>query len=101
MITKLPFKYFSGFPVTRSKRIIQTPFKNRLVFYGAISIFLHVGYGNIFAFFIFALPAGDLYSMLATIAATELALESLDYPVELGKGVGAAQRVFSKSGVTA
>ena len=43
----------------------------------------------------------DAYDIIATIAATELALESLDYPVELGKGVGAAQRVFSKSGVTA
>ncbi len=43
----------------------------------------------------------DAYDIISTIAATELALESLDYPVELGKGVGAAQRVFSKSGVTA
>jgi serine---pyruvate transaminase len=43
----------------------------------------------------------DAFDIIATIAATELALESLDYPVELGKGVGAAQRVFSKSGVRA
>jgi aspartate aminotransferase-like enzyme len=43
----------------------------------------------------------DAYDIIATIAAAELALESLDHPVELGRGVGAAQRVFSKSGVTA
>ena len=43
----------------------------------------------------------DAFDIIATIAATELALESLDYPVELGRGVGAAQRVFSRSGVTA
>ncbi len=43
----------------------------------------------------------DSYDIIATIAAAELALESLDYPIELGKGVGAAQRVFSKSGVRA
>jgi aspartate aminotransferase-like enzyme len=43
----------------------------------------------------------DSYDIIATIAATELALESLDYPVELGSGVGAAQRVFSKSWVIA
>ncbi|MGH3106387.1 MAG: pyridoxal-phosphate-dependent aminotransferase family protein [Rubrobacteraceae bacterium] len=43
----------------------------------------------------------DAYDIIATIAAAELALESLDYPVELGRGVGAAQRVFSKSGVAA
>jgi serine---pyruvate transaminase len=43
----------------------------------------------------------DAYDIIATIAAAELALESLGYPVELGKGVGAAQRVFSKSGVPA
>jgi serine---pyruvate transaminase len=43
----------------------------------------------------------DAYDIIATIAAAELALESLGYPVELGKGVGAAQRVFSKSGVAA
>ena len=43
----------------------------------------------------------DGFDIIATIAATELALESLDFPVELGKGVGAAQRVFSRSGVTA
>ena len=43
----------------------------------------------------------DSYDIIATIAAAELALESLDYEVELGKGVGAAQRVFAKSGVTA
>ena len=41
----------------------------------------------------------DAYDIIATIAAAELALESLDYPVELGRGVGAAQRVFSKSEV--
>jgi serine---pyruvate transaminase len=43
----------------------------------------------------------DSYDIIATIAAAELALESLNYPVELGRGVGAAQRVFSKSGVVA
>ena len=43
----------------------------------------------------------DAYDIIATIAAAELALESLDFPVELGRGVGAAQRVFSKSEVTA
>ena len=43
----------------------------------------------------------DSYDIIATIAAAELALESLDYEVELGKGVGAAQRVFAKRGVTA
>lgn len=43
----------------------------------------------------------DVVDIIATIAATELALEPLDYPVELARGVGAAQRVFSKSGVTA
>jgi aspartate aminotransferase-like enzyme len=43
----------------------------------------------------------DSYDIIATIAAAELALESLDYSVELGRGVGAAQRVFSRSGVTA
>jgi aspartate aminotransferase-like enzyme len=43
----------------------------------------------------------DSYDIIATIAAAELALEALDYPVELGRGVGAAQRVFSKSGVAA
>jgi aspartate aminotransferase-like enzyme len=43
----------------------------------------------------------DSYDIIATVAATELALESLDYPVELGRGVGAAQRVFSKSSVAA
>jgi aspartate aminotransferase-like enzyme len=43
----------------------------------------------------------DSYDIIATIAAAELALESLDYPVELGRGVGAAQRVFSKSRVAA
>ncbi len=41
----------------------------------------------------------DAFDIIATIAAAELALESLDYPMELGKGVGAAQKVFSKSGV--
>ena len=43
----------------------------------------------------------DAYDIIATIAAAELALESLGYPVELGRGVGAAQRVFSRSGVAA
>jgi aspartate aminotransferase-like enzyme len=43
----------------------------------------------------------DAYDIIATIAAAELALESLDFPLELGKGVGAAQRAFSKSGVAA
>ncbi len=43
----------------------------------------------------------DSYDIIATIAAAELALASLDYEVELGRGVGAAQRVFAKSGVTA
>ncbi len=43
----------------------------------------------------------DSYDIIATIAAAELVLESMDHPVELGNGVGAAQRVFSKSGVTA
>ena len=39
----------------------------------------------------------DSYDIIATIAAAELALESMDYEIELGKGVGAAQRVFSKT----
>jgi aspartate aminotransferase-like enzyme len=43
----------------------------------------------------------DAFDIIATIAAAELALEALDYPLELGRGVGAAQRVFSKSGVAA
>jgi serine---pyruvate transaminase len=43
----------------------------------------------------------DAYDIIATIAAAELALESLDYPIELGKGVGAAQRIFSRSEVAA
>lgn len=43
----------------------------------------------------------DSYDIIATIAAVELALESLDYPVQLGKGVGAAQQVFSRKGVKA
>lgn len=43
----------------------------------------------------------DAYDIIATIAATELTLEALDFPVELGRGVGAAQRVFSKSGAIA
>jgi serine---pyruvate transaminase len=43
----------------------------------------------------------DAYDIIATVAAAELALESLDFPLELGKGVGAAQRVFSKSEVAA
>ena len=38
----------------------------------------------------------DSYDIIATIAAAELVLESMDHPVELGKGVGAAQRVFSR-----
>jgi aspartate aminotransferase-like enzyme len=41
----------------------------------------------------------DAFDIIVTIAATELALESLDFPVELGRGVGAAQRVFSKGGI--
>ncbi|WP_047864603.1 pyridoxal-phosphate-dependent aminotransferase family protein [Rubrobacter aplysinae] len=43
----------------------------------------------------------DAYDIISTMAATELALEAQGHPVELGKGVGAAQRVFSESGVTA
>jgi serine---pyruvate transaminase len=43
----------------------------------------------------------DSYDIIATIAATELALESLGFSLELGRGVGASQRVFSKSGVVA
>ena len=43
----------------------------------------------------------DAFDIIATVAAAELALEALDYPVELGRGVGAAQRVFSRSGVAA
>ncbi len=43
----------------------------------------------------------DAYDIIATIAAAELALESLGFTLELGRGVGAAQRVFSKSGVAA
>ena len=43
----------------------------------------------------------DAFDIIATIAAAELALEALGYPLELGRGVGAAQRVFSKSGVAA
>ena len=43
----------------------------------------------------------DSYDIITTIAAAELALESLGHPIELGRGVGAAQRVFSKSGVVA
>jgi aspartate aminotransferase-like enzyme len=43
----------------------------------------------------------DAYDIIATIAAIELSLEAMDYPVELGKGVGAAQRVFSRSAATA
>ena len=43
----------------------------------------------------------DSYDIITTIAAAELALESLGHPIELGRGVGAAQRVFSKSGVAA
>lgn len=43
----------------------------------------------------------DSYDIIATIAAAELALDSLDYPVELGRGVGAAQKVFAGSRVTA
>ena len=41
----------------------------------------------------------DSYDIIATIAALELALETLDHPVELGRGVGASQRAFSKSGI--
>jgi aspartate aminotransferase-like enzyme len=43
----------------------------------------------------------DAYDIVSTMSATELSLEALGYPVELGKGVGAAQRVFAKSGVKA
>ena len=43
----------------------------------------------------------DAYDIIATIAAAELALETLGFSLELGKGVGAAQRVFSRSGVAA
>lgn len=43
----------------------------------------------------------DAYDIISTISATEISLETLGYPVELGKGVGAAQRVFAKSGVKA
>ena len=43
----------------------------------------------------------DAYDIISTIAAIELSLEALDYPVELGRGVGAAQRVFSRSGAVA
>src|SRR3712207_2015633 len=43
----------------------------------------------------------DAYDIIATVAAAELALESLGHPVELGRGVAAAQRVFSKSEVAA
>jgi len=43
----------------------------------------------------------DAYDIIATIAATELALESLGYPIELGKGTSAALHAFSKSRVTA
>jgi serine---pyruvate transaminase len=41
----------------------------------------------------------DAYDIIATIAAAELALETLGFSLELGRGVGAAQRVFSRSGV--
>lgn len=43
----------------------------------------------------------DAYDIIATIAAAELQLEALGHPVELGRGVAAAQRVFSRSGVAA
>ena len=43
----------------------------------------------------------DAHDIISTIAAIELSLEALDYPVELGRGVGAAQRVFSRSGAVA
>ena len=43
----------------------------------------------------------DAYDIISTMAAMELALEAQDYPLELGRGVGAAQKVFSKSGVKA
>ena len=36
---------------------------------------------------------------MSKYTAMELVLESLDFPVELGRGVGAAQRVFSKGGI--
>lgn len=43
----------------------------------------------------------DAYDIISTMAAIELSLEAQGYPVELGKGVGAAQRVFSRSGIRA
>ncbi|MDN5696478.1 MAG: alanine--glyoxylate aminotransferase family protein [Rubrobacter sp.] len=43
----------------------------------------------------------DAYDIISTMAAMELALEAQGYPLELGKGVGAAQKVFSRSGVKA
>ncbi|CAN5903668.1 serine-pyruvate aminotransferase [soil metagenome] len=43
----------------------------------------------------------DSYDIITTIAAAELALESLNHPIELGKAVGAAQKVFAGSRVTA
>jgi serine---pyruvate transaminase len=36
---------------------------------------------------------------MSKCTAMELVLESLDFPVEPGRGVGAAQRVFSKGGI--
>ena len=43
----------------------------------------------------------DAYDIIGTIAAAELALEYLGHPVELGRGAGTAQGVFSRSGVAA
>ena len=43
----------------------------------------------------------DSYDIIATIAAAELVLKALGHPVELGHGVGATQRVFSRSGAVA
>jgi aspartate aminotransferase-like enzyme len=42
----------------------------------------------------------DAYDMILTIAAIELTLQSMGYAVELGRGVSAAQRVFSTGNVT-
>ena len=42
----------------------------------------------------------DALDIVSTIAATELVLESLGYSIELGTGVSATQRVFSKGRVT-
>lgn len=39
------------------------------------------------------------FDILAAVAALEMTLAELGHPVELGAGVGAAQRVFSGAGV--